>query len=67
MIAGECKWKNQRISKNILNKLEKKCEVGNLKVDYYALFSKSGFSNELLRNRPDNLLLFDSNDFEMLL
>lgn len=67
VIAGECKWKNQRISKNILNKLEKKCEVGKLKVDYYALFSKSGFSNELRKKRPDNLLLFESRDFESLL
>ncbi len=67
VIAGECKWKNQRISKNILNKLEKKCELVNLKIDYYALFSKSGFSNELLKHRPDNLLLFESRDFESLL
>lgn len=67
VIAGECKWKNQRISRNILNKLEKKCEVGHLKVDYYALFSKSGFSNELLKHKADNLLLFESRDFETLL
>jgi len=66
LIAGECKWKNQRISKNILNKLQKKCEVAHLNIDYFALFSKSGFSNELQKNRAPNLLLFDLSAFETL-
>ncbi len=66
VIAGECKWKNQRISKNILNKLQKKCELANLKVDYFALFSKSGFSNELLKQKERNILLFDLTSFETL-
>ena len=67
IIAGECKWKNQRISKNILNKLQKKCEHAHLKVGYYALFSKSGFSNELLKSRENNILLYDIRAFERLL
>ena len=67
VIAGECKWKNQRISKNILNKLQKKCELGKLHVDYYALFSKSGFSNELRKINQKNLLLIDIDAFELLL
>ncbi len=67
LIAGECKWKNQRISKNILNKLQKKCEVANFDIDYFALFSKSGFSNELLKMKNDHLLLYDLKDFETLL
>ncbi len=66
LIAGECKWKNQRISKNILNKLQKKCEVAHLDITYFALFSKSGFSNELLKNSNKNLLLFDLQAFETL-
>ncbi len=65
-IAGECKWKNQRISKNILNKLEKKCTLAKLHVDYFALFSKSGFSNELIKSHPKNVLLFDINSFKQL-
>ncbi len=67
VIAGECKWKNQRISKNILNKLRKKCAVARLEVDYYALFSKSGFSNELRKSKSPDLLLYDLNDFATLL
>ncbi len=67
IIAGECKWKNQRISKNILNKLQKKCALSHLNVDYYALFSKSGFSNELLKSKERNILLFDIGAFDILL
>jgi len=66
LIAGECKWKNQRISKNILNKLQKKCDVANLQIDYFALFSKSGFSNELQKSKDPTLLLFDLKAFERL-
>ena len=66
VIVGECKWKNQRISKNILTKLQKKCERGNINPDYYALFSKSGFSNELRKQKTENLLLFDLEAFQTL-
>jgi hypothetical protein len=66
LIAGECKWKNQRISKNILNKLQKKCEVAKLNISYFALFSKSGFSNELHKNRDPSILLFDLDAYSIL-
>ena len=72
-IVGEAKWKNHKVSKNTLNKLQKKCELAGLKVDYFALFSKSGFSNELLKNRDKvslgykNILLYDINSFEELI
>jgi hypothetical protein len=66
-IAGEAKWKNQKISKNTLNKLQKKCELAGLKVDYFALFSKSGFSNELLKKHDKNVLLYDIDSFKGLL
>jgi len=38
-----------------------------LKVDVYALFSKSGFSNELLHIQDENLLLFDLNELKVLI
>ncbi|MCH9812641.1 MAG: DUF234 domain-containing protein [Epsilonproteobacteria bacterium] len=66
VIAGECKWKNQKISKNTLNKLQKKCQLAELNVDYYALFSKSGFSNELLKMKAQNILLYDIASFKGL-
>jgi hypothetical protein len=65
-IAGEVKYKNQKISKNTLNKLQKKCQKANIAVNYFALFSKSGFSNELLKNRDQNILLYDINSFKRL-
>jgi hypothetical protein len=67
IIAGEVKYKNQKVSKNILNKLQKKCELSNIKADYYALFSKSGFSNELLKHHDKNVLLYDINSFKRLI
>jgi len=67
IIAGECKWKNQKISKNILNKLQKKSNLAGLKVDIFALFSKNGFSNELLKHSDENIQLYDLDSFKELL
>ncbi len=61
-IVGECKWKNSKICKKTLTSLIKKCEIANINPDIYALFSKSGFSNELLKHPMENLLLFDLED-----
>ncbi len=65
-IAGECKWKNQKICKNTLNKLQKKCQNIDFQIEGYALFSKSGFSKELLSSKYDKILLFDLKSFERL-
>jgi hypothetical protein len=43
-----------------------KAEQSGLEVDTYALFSKSGFSNELLQHQDEKLLLFDLNDLKQL-
>ena len=66
-ILGECKYKNRKICKNELSKLKQKAEYSNIKVDTYALFSKNGFSNELLSSNDKNLLLFELNDFRDLI
>jgi len=66
-ILGECKYKNRKICKNELTKLKEKAAQSNIKVDIYALFSLSGFSNELLQNKEKNLLLFEAKDFILLL
>ncbi|RUM66697.1 MAG: ATPase [Sulfurospirillum sp.] len=66
-IVGECKYKNHKISKNTLNKLQKVAFKADIKVDTFALFSKNGFSNELIRLKNDKLLLFDLEDFKRLL
>ncbi|WP_243832620.1 DUF234 domain-containing protein [Campylobacter sp. US33a] len=66
-IVGEVKFKNKKICKNILNLLKHKAESLQLKIDYYVIFSKNGFSRELLKNQEQNLLLFDLKDFKILL
>ncbi|NOQ30786.1 MAG: DUF234 domain-containing protein [Helicobacteraceae bacterium] len=66
LIAGECKWKNHKITKKELGKIKDKCNKINLDIDTYALFSKRGFSNELLSIADDKLLLFGAEDFEEL-
>ncbi len=49
VIVGECKYKNRKVSGNELHKLRRKIVDSNLKVDKFALFSKSGFSNSFTR------------------
>jgi len=66
-ILGECKYTNRRVCKSELSKLEQKAETSGLKVDIFALFSKSGFSNELKNGTAENLLLFEMEDFKKLL
>ncbi len=67
IIVGECKWKGHKVCKSLVSKLRSKCERSGLKPDYLALFSKSGFSNELRSSSDPQLLCFDLDDFERLL
>jgi len=67
LILGECKYKDRKVCKNELTKLKAKALQSGMKVDVYALFSKSGFSNELMQTKEENVLLFDLNDLKRLL
>lgn len=67
IILGECKYKERKVCKNELTKLKAKAAESGLKVDVYVLFSKSGFSNELLGMKDKNLWLFDLNDLKVLI
>ncbi len=62
IIIGECKWKNSKICQNILNNLIKKGELEELNPSYYLLFSKSGFSNQLLNLKDKRVKLFDNEE-----
>jgi hypothetical protein len=66
-ILGECKYKNRPITKAELLKLKAKANNSNLKVDKFALFSKSGFSHELYKLDDKDLLLYELLDFKRLL
>ena len=65
-IAGEAKWKNSKICKNVLNSLQSKCRLADLNIDKFVLFSKSGFSNELKEKKGSNIELYDLKEFEKL-
>lgn len=61
-IFGECKWKNKKVGLNELYNLERKADnFFDVKQKYFALFSKSGFSEELknLSSQGKDILLFD--------
>ncbi len=66
-ILGECKYTNRHVCKSELSKLKQKAEKSALDVDIFALFSKSGFSNELKNSKDKNLLLFELEDFSKLI
>lgn len=67
IIVGECKWRNHKINKKEVNKLREKCNVLDIKPQHIALFSKRGFSNELINKKSKELLLFTAEDFKSLL
>ena len=66
-IIGECKYTNRRVCKSELSKLKQKVITSKIRADLFALFSKSGFSNELKSCKDKELLLFDLDDFQLLL
>ncbi len=66
VIVGECKYKNRKVSGNELHKLRRKIVDSNLKVDKFALFSKSGFSNSLTRLGGRDVILFELKDFQKI-
>ena len=67
VILGECKYKNRRVCKSELSKLKQKAKISGIEVNRFALFSKNGFSNELVNSNSRDLLLFELNDFRKLL
>lgn len=67
LILGECKYTERHVCKSELTKLKAKALHSGIKVDTYALFSKNGFSNELLGLKGDGILLFDLEDLRVLL
>jgi hypothetical protein len=66
-IVGECKYTNRHVCKSELSKLKQKVITSGIQADIYALFSKSGFSNELKNLNSQDLLLFELDDFKRLL
>jgi hypothetical protein len=65
--VGECKWTNHSINKSELHKLTDKCKKLNIKPTQIILFSKRGFSKELLQQQSKELALYSAEDFTALL
>ncbi|EAL2460056.1 DUF234 domain-containing protein [Campylobacter lari] len=66
-VLGEAKFKDRKICKNVLNILKNKAKILNLKPNLYVLFSKNGFSKELVENKEYNVLLYTLDDFDFLI
>ena len=64
--VAECKWKNHKITKKEFHKLIDKCEKLDIKPTQIILFSKRGFSKELLGMQSKELALYSCKDFEAL-
>jgi hypothetical protein len=65
-LFGECKWRNEKIDYNVLEQLRLKANVFKAKRDstYFALFSKSGFSDAVLNEaaKDESILLYSLGD-----
>ncbi|OEU82613.1 MAG: hypothetical protein BA865_09235 [Desulfobacterales bacterium S5133MH4] len=65
ILVGECKWTNQPVSYEVLKKLKSKAlllrnVLTNRDVRItYAIFSKNGFSRDMISSKPRDLLLFE--------
>ncbi|WP_139470715.1 DUF234 domain-containing protein [Campylobacter armoricus] len=65
-VLGEAKFKERKVCKNILNILKNKAKQLKIQPNLYVLFSKSGFSKELIAKKEHNLLLYTLDDFIFL-
>jgi hypothetical protein len=58
IILGECKYTSRKVTKKELTKLKEKALHSGIRVDIYALFSKTGFSKEWEGTASDSILLW---------
>lgn len=65
-VIGEVKFRDRKVCKNALNLLDMKAQKIGIKPKFTFLFAKSGYSNELLNLKRDDLKLFDLDDFARL-
>ena len=57
-IAGTCKFSKSKANKSEFSKLKEKCQLAELEVDSYIIFSKNKFSTELKKEKGEELQLF---------
>jgi hypothetical protein len=66
VIAGTCKYTNNKIKKSELTALKEKCNKLKIKVDTFVMFSKKGYSTELKSLKGDSLKLFTVKSFNQI-
>jgi len=59
LMVCECKWKNEWVSEDVLDKLIERANLIHAKSYYYYVFSKSGFSSALKSKINERLYLID--------
>ncbi len=67
VLAGLCKYSNQKAKKNELGRLQEECRVAELTPDIYVIVSKGGFSNELKALKGEDVKLFALKNFKTLI
>ena len=67
MLAGECKYSNDMAKINMLNSLKQKCQKSELNISDYFLFSKNGFSSEVIDIKENNITLLSGEHLNILL
>ena len=67
MLAGANKYSKEPAKINMPNTLKQKCQKSELNVSDYVLFSKNGFSSEVLDKKDENMTLLSGEHLASLL
>jgi len=67
MLAGACKYSKEVAKINMLNSLKEKCQKSELNIADYVLFSKNGFSSEVVDIKDVNMTLLSQDHLSTLL
>lgn len=67
IVAGACKYGKSKAKKSELTKLKEQCAKAELEPDIFVLFSKSGFSNELKKEKDETLRLYTTKHLKVLM
>jgi len=67
MLVGECKYSKEAAKINMLNSLKEKCKKAELDITEYVLFSKNGFSSEVVQMKDADLTLLSHTHLASLL
>jgi len=67
IVAGICKYSNQKAKKSELGRLQEQCRQAELTPDIFVIVSKGGFSSELKALKSADLKLFALKNFKTLI